>query len=82
MGSPRKPTAEEFAARQLLRLTGSTFSILSAEFGDHARARRMKVREDRMRGNFPDVTPAAFVGPEVMPAELFDESILDKLRAM
>jgi len=78
-----RPYAEERRERmRRLRLTGSTFSILSAEFGDHARARRMKVREERMRGNFPDVTPAAFVGPEVMPAELFDESILDKLRAM
>ncbi|HWX12169.1 MAG TPA: FAD-dependent monooxygenase [Trinickia sp.] len=78
-----RPYAEERRERmRRLRLTGSTFSILSAEFGDHARARRMKVRKDRMRGSFPDVTPAAFVGPEVLPAEMFDESILDKLRAM
>ena len=78
-----RPYADERRERmRRLRLTGSTFSILSAEFGDHARARRMKVREDRMRGNFPDVTPAAFVGPEVLPPEMFDESILDKLRAM
>ena len=65
-----------------LRLTASTFSILYVEFGDRARARRMKVREDRMRNNFPDLTPATFIGPEVLPAEMFDESILDRLRAM
>ena len=38
-----------------LRLTASTFSILSVEFGDGARARRAKVREERLRGNFPDL---------------------------
>jgi hypothetical protein len=52
------------------------------EFGDHARERRTKVREERLRGNFPDVSPAAFVGPEVLPPQMFDETILDRLRAM
>ena len=65
-----------------LRMTASTFSILSVEFGDRARERRMKVREERQRGSFPDVSPAAFIGPEVLPAEMFDETILDRLRAM
>jgi hypothetical protein len=52
------------------------------EFGDRARARRMKVREERLRGNFPDVSPAAFVGPDILPPQMFDETILDQLRAM
>jgi menaquinone-9 beta-reductase len=78
-----RPYAEERRERmRRLRLTASTFSILSVEFGDRACERRTKVREERLRGNFPDVAPAAFVGPEVLPAEMFDETILDRLRAM
>jgi len=78
-----RPYADERRERmRRLRLTASTFSILNAEFGEHARKRRMKVREDRMRNSFPDVTPATFVGPEVLPAEMFDATILDRLRAM
>ena len=65
-----------------LRLTASTFSILSVEFGDHARERRRRVREERLHNSFPDLGPAAFIGPDVLPAELFDETILDRLRAM
>jgi hypothetical protein len=78
-----RPYAEERRERmRRLRLTASTFSILSVEFGDRARARRMKVREERLRGNFPDVSPAAFVGPDILPPQMFDETILDQLRAM
>ena len=78
-----RPYAEERCERmRRLRLTASTFSILSAEFGDHARERRVKVREERLRNNFPDLAPATFVGPDVIPAELFDETILDRLRSM
>jgi 2-polyprenyl-6-methoxyphenol hydroxylase-like FAD-dependent oxidoreductase len=78
-----RPYAEERGERmRRLRLTASTFSILSAEFGDHARERRVKVREERLRNNFPDLAPATFVGPDVIPAELFDETILDRLRSM
>ena len=78
-----RPYADERRERmRRLRITASTFSILSVEFGDHARDRRRKVHEQRLQGSFPDVAPVAFVGPEVLPAELFDESILDRLRAM
>jgi 2-polyprenyl-6-methoxyphenol hydroxylase-like FAD-dependent oxidoreductase len=78
-----RPYAEERAERmRRLRLTASSFSILSAEFGPHALARRRRVRDERLRNNFPDLAPVAFVGPEVMPAEIFDEGILDRLRAM
>jgi 2-polyprenyl-6-methoxyphenol hydroxylase-like FAD-dependent oxidoreductase len=78
-----RPYADERRERmRRLRLTASTFSILHVEFDDHTRERRIKVREERLRGTFPDVTPAAFIGPEVLPAEMFDETILDRLRAM
>ena len=78
-----RPYADERRERmRRLRLTASTFSILSVEFGEDARKRRLKVREERMRNNFPDLGPVAFVGPEVLPAEMFDETILDRLRAM
>jgi menaquinone-9 beta-reductase len=78
-----RPYAEERRERmRRLRLTASTLSILNAEFGDHARERRLQVRDQRTRNNFPDLAPATFVGPEVMPAEVFDEAILDRLRAM
>ncbi len=78
-----RPYAEERRERmRRLRLTASTFSILSVEFGDHARERRRRVREERLHNSFPDLGPAAFIGPDVLPAELFDETILDRLRAM
>jgi 2-polyprenyl-6-methoxyphenol hydroxylase-like FAD-dependent oxidoreductase len=78
-----RPYADERRERmRRLRLTASTFSILSVEFGSRARERRLRVREERLRNSFPDLGPAAFVGPEILPAELFDETILDRLRAM
>jgi menaquinone-9 beta-reductase len=78
-----QPYAEERRERmRRLRLTASTFSILSVEFGDRARERRRRVREERLHNSFPDLGPAAFIGPDVLPAELFDETILDRLRAM
>jgi 2-polyprenyl-6-methoxyphenol hydroxylase-like FAD-dependent oxidoreductase len=78
-----RPYAEERRERmRRLRMTASTFSILNVEFGEHGRERRLRVREDRLRGNFPDIQPAAFIGPDVLPAEMFDETILDRLRAM
>ena len=78
-----QPYAEERRERmRRLRLTASVFSTVSAEFGDRARERRLKVREERMRNNLVDLGPAAFIGPEMLPAEMFDESILNRLRAM
>lgn len=77
------PYAEERAERmRRLRLTASSLSILQAEFGPHALARRLKVREERTRGNFTDLTPVAFVGPEVLPAEMFSEQLLERLRSL
>jgi 2-polyprenyl-6-methoxyphenol hydroxylase-like FAD-dependent oxidoreductase len=78
-----RPYAEERAERmRRLRITASSLSILNAEFGRHALARRLKVREERARGNFFDLAAATFVGPEVLPAEMFSEDLLDRLRAL
>ncbi|HYL57522.1 MAG TPA: NAD(P)/FAD-dependent oxidoreductase [Candidatus Acidoferrales bacterium] len=78
-----RPYGEERAERmRRLRFTASLFSILNAEFGPHARERRLKVRELRLGNKFPDPGPAVYVGPEVLPPELFDEAILDRVRAM
>jgi len=78
-----RPYAEERAERmRRLRITASSFSILSAEFGPHALARRLKVRDERTRGNFPDLAPVAFIGPDVLPAEMFSENYLEQLRAL
>lgn len=78
-----RPYAEERAERmRRLRITASSLSILNAEFGPHALARRVKVREERARGNFFDLAAATFIGPEVLPAEMFSEELLDRLRAL
>ncbi len=78
-----RPYAQERRERmRRLRLTAWTSSILNVEFGAHAHERRLKVREQRARGDLPDLGPVAFVGPEVLAAELFSESLLDRLRAM
>ncbi|HSU91787.1 MAG TPA: FAD-dependent monooxygenase, partial [Sporolactobacillaceae bacterium] len=78
-----RPYAEERAERmRRLRITASSLSILNAEFGPHALARRLKFREERAHGNFFDLAAAGFVGPEVFPAEMFSEDLLDRLRAL
>ena len=78
-----RPYAEERAERmRRLRITASSLSILNAEFGPHALARRLKVREEKARGNMFDLAAATFVGPEVLPAEMFSEDLLDRLRAL
>jgi 2-polyprenyl-6-methoxyphenol hydroxylase-like FAD-dependent oxidoreductase len=79
------PYAEERLERmRRLRITAWVSSILNVEFGAHALARRKKVREERARNNvdLPDLAPAVFVGPEVLPAEMFSQELLDRLRAM
>jgi menaquinone-9 beta-reductase len=78
-----RPYAEERAERmRRLRITASSLSILNAEFGPRALERRRKVREERARGNFFDLTAATFAGPEVLPAEMFSEQVLERLRAL
>jgi 2-polyprenyl-6-methoxyphenol hydroxylase-like FAD-dependent oxidoreductase len=78
-----RPYAEERAERmRRLRITASSLSILNAEFGPHALQRRLKVREEKARGKIFDLAAATFVGPEVLPAEMFSEELLDRLRAL
>jgi 2-polyprenyl-6-methoxyphenol hydroxylase-like FAD-dependent oxidoreductase len=78
-----RPCAEERRERmRRLRLTAWTSSILNVEFGAHGHERGLKVREERSRGDLPDLAAVAFVGPEVLPAEWFSESPLDRLRAI
>jgi len=78
-----RPYAEERAERmRRLRITASSLSILNAEFGPHALQRRLKVREEKARGNMFDLAAATFVGQEVLPAEMFSEDLLDRLRAL
>ncbi len=77
--------AEERRERmRRLRITAWVSSILNVEFGPHALALRKKIREERAHNNLdlPDLLPAAFVGPETLPAEMFSEELLDRLRAM
>ncbi len=78
-----RPYADERRERmRRLRMTAAAFSTLTAQFGPKARERRKKFRQERARGTFVDVAPAAFIGPEVLPAEAFSEEILDRLRAL
>jgi 2-polyprenyl-6-methoxyphenol hydroxylase-like FAD-dependent oxidoreductase len=78
-----QPYADERRERmRRLRMTASTFSIVNAEFGPRARERRAKFRQERARGGFIDTSPVAFIGPEMLPADAFNEQILDRVRAL
>ncbi|MBV8139624.1 MAG: FAD-dependent monooxygenase, partial [Deltaproteobacteria bacterium] len=78
-----RPYAEERRERmRRLRVTAAALSILQAEFGPRAQQRRIKVREEVERGNFINPTPAAFLGPEKLPPEAFEEQALLRLRAL
>ena len=65
-----------------LRFTAAAASVLTAEFGPRAQQRRIKIREEVARGNFINPTPAAFLGPETLPPEAFEEQALLRLRAL
>jgi len=78
-----RPYAEERRERmRRLRLTAAALSILWAEFGARAQQRRIKIRDELARGNFINPTPAAFLGPETLPPEAFEEQALLRLRAL
>jgi 2-polyprenyl-6-methoxyphenol hydroxylase-like FAD-dependent oxidoreductase len=78
-----RPYAEERSERmRRLRMTASALSILNAEFGPAAQARRVKYREERARGGFIDTAPVAFIGPESLPAEAFRAETLHRLRML
>ena len=65
-----------------LRITATAVSILTAEFGPRARERRINVRKQRGTAGLMDLAPIAFIGPEALPAEMFTEDTLDRLRAL
>jgi 2-polyprenyl-6-methoxyphenol hydroxylase-like FAD-dependent oxidoreductase len=78
-----RPYAEERRERmRRLRFTATALSILTAEFGPRAQQRRIMFREELARGNFINPTPAAFLGPETVPPEAFEEQALLRLRAL
>ena len=78
-----RPYAEERRERmRRLRFTATAQSILTAEFGPRARQRRIRFREEMKRGSFLNVLPAAFLGPETVPAEAFELEVLERLRAL
>jgi menaquinone-9 beta-reductase len=78
-----RPYAEERRERmRRLRFTAAAWSILTAEFGPRAQQRRIKFREELARGNFISPTSAAFLGPETVPLEAFEEQAMLRLRAL
>ena len=75
--------AEERRERmRRLRFVGIVQSILTAEFGPRARERRINFREELKRGNFINPAPAAFLGPETVPAEAFEQQVVNRIRAL
>lgn len=78
-----EPYARERAERmRRLRFSASVVSTLNNEFGATARERRRLVRERQMQDPtllLPLI--AAFIGPDGVPAEVFDESTRQRLFA-
>jgi 2-polyprenyl-6-methoxyphenol hydroxylase-like FAD-dependent oxidoreductase len=76
-----QPYAEERAERmRRLRFTASLVSTLNNEFGSEAQARRRRAREKQNQDPML-LLPlmAAFFGPDIPPADAFDESIRQRL---
>ena len=70
------------AARASLRLLADVVSVTFAEDADNRAARRAWVGE-RMATMDPELFPyfaAILAGPETLPPELVDESILERIR--
>jgi len=78
-----EPYARERAERmRRLRFSASVVSTLNNEFGPAARARRGRVRDRQMQDPtllLPLI--AAFIGPDSVPAETFEESTRQRLFA-
>jgi len=78
-----RPYAEERRERmRRLRFAATAVSILTAEFGPRAQQRRVRIREEFARGNLINPTLAAFLGPETLPPEAFQDQALVRLRAL
>jgi 2-polyprenyl-6-methoxyphenol hydroxylase-like FAD-dependent oxidoreductase len=65
-----------------LRFSASVISTIENEFGERARARRKRVRERQM-ADPTLILPlfAAFLGPDLVPAEAFEETTRNRLFA-
>jgi hypothetical protein len=66
-----------------LRFLADVMAVAQAEDADNRAARRAFLN-DRLAAMDPGVFPvllAAFTGPETVPAEVIDESLLDRIRA-
>jgi 2-polyprenyl-6-methoxyphenol hydroxylase-like FAD-dependent oxidoreductase len=76
-----QPYVEERSERmRRLRLAAGLLSVMFAEFGLEARARRLRIREKSRKDPMAAGAQAiAFVGPEVMPREVFTEEYRQSL---
>jgi 2-polyprenyl-6-methoxyphenol hydroxylase-like FAD-dependent oxidoreductase len=76
-----QPYVEERRERmRRLRLAASLLSVMYAEFGPEARARRLRIREKpRKDPTAASMQVAAFMGPEVLPSEVFTEQYCESL---
>ncbi|GAC1604062.1 MAG: FAD-dependent oxidoreductase [Acidimicrobiales bacterium] len=75
--------AERFARMERLRLMADVISVAQAEDADNRAARRAYVGE-RMASMDPEIFPllfGLFAGPETVPQELVDQSVLDRIRS-
>ena len=66
-----------------LRLVADAIAAIQVEDADNRNARR-QVFGEKMAAMDPEVFPlliGAFAGPETIPPELIDESLLDRIRA-
>jgi 2-polyprenyl-6-methoxyphenol hydroxylase-like FAD-dependent oxidoreductase len=75
--------AERAARMRCLRFLADVMAVAQAEDADNRGARRAFLN-DRLAAMDPGVFPvllAAFTGPETVPAEVIDESLLDRIRA-
>jgi 2-polyprenyl-6-methoxyphenol hydroxylase-like FAD-dependent oxidoreductase len=72
--------AERAERMRRLRFSASVIATMENEFGDEARARRSRARERQLQDPtllFP--LAAAFLGPENVPAETFEEATRQRL---
>lgn len=76
-----EPYAQERRERlRRLRFAASLFSVISAEFGPEARARRLRIREKwRQDPTAASAQITAFIGPDLLPPEAFTEQYAKSL---
>ena len=76
------PYVEERQERmRRLRVTGRYITRLRAEFGEEARQRRARASHRTNVEGFPSPSASALIGPEALPAENYEQSIVDALFA-